>query len=52
MTKTVGIYDKALEAIRPRLDALSLDIELVPFSRDGRYQVHGSSLAPGNAHPG
>lgn len=46
MTKTVGIYDKALEAIRPRLDALALDIELVPFSRDGRYQVRGSSLAP------
>jgi phosphoglycerate dehydrogenase-like enzyme len=46
MTKTVGIYDKALEAIRPRLDALALDIELVPFGRDGRYQLRGNSVAP------
>lgn len=41
MTATVGLYEKALGRIGPRLDALNLDIKLRPFDPECRFLVDG-----------
>lgn len=46
MTKTVGIYEKAVEGLGARLDAQGLGIKLVPFTRDGHYLVDGVRTPP------
>lgn len=46
MTATVAMYDKALEHIGKRLDALGLDIKVHTFGKDGRYRIDGRSTAP------
>jgi phosphoglycerate dehydrogenase-like enzyme len=46
MAPTVAIYDKAYEAIKPRLDALGLDLSVVPFTREAEYLVGGKAAAP------
>ena len=46
MPVTVAIYDKALELIGERLDALALDIVIRSFGKDGWYPVDGAAVAP------
>jgi phosphoglycerate dehydrogenase-like enzyme len=45
---TVAMYDKSYDYIRPRLDALGLDIVVRTFSRDGMFLIDGAKVAPGN----
>ena len=44
MPVTVAIYDKALELIGERLDALDLDIVVHPFSKDGWVPTEGVDI--------
>ena len=46
MPVTVAMYDKGLEHIGARLDALGLDIKVSTFSQDGRFRIDGTSVAP------
>ena len=46
MPKTVAMYDKALEHIGPRLDALGLDLRVITFSKDGRFGIDGRRVPP------
>jgi phosphoglycerate dehydrogenase-like enzyme len=46
MPVSVAIYAKTVERLRPRLDALDLDITLVPFTADGHFMVDGNTVAP------
>lgn len=46
MPVTVGMYANSYESIRPRLDALKLDIEVVPFDLEGHYLVAGKKVEP------
>lgn len=46
MTVTVGMYQKSYDTIKDRLDALKLDISVIPFSLDGTYAVSGKPTAP------
>jgi phosphoglycerate dehydrogenase-like enzyme len=46
MSVTVSMYDKTLKNIAPRLDALALDIEIVPFNADGQFLVNGATVSP------
>lgn len=41
MTATVAMYEKSYDHIKDRLDALNLDIEVWPFTRDGTFTVGG-----------
>lgn len=41
MTVTVGMFDGSLAHIGPRLNALGLDIEIMPFDTDGLFTVNG-----------
>jgi phosphoglycerate dehydrogenase-like enzyme len=43
---TVAMYDKSYDYIRPRLDALGLDIVVRTFSRDGMFLIDGNKVAP------
>jgi phosphoglycerate dehydrogenase-like enzyme len=45
---TVAMYDKSYDYIRPRLDALGLDIVVRTFSRDGMFLIDGVKIAPEN----
>ncbi|MDP7547091.1 MAG: NAD(P)-dependent oxidoreductase [Alphaproteobacteria bacterium] len=47
MPVTVAIYDKALELIGERLEALALDIIIHPFNKDGWISANGGAGAPG-----
>ena len=46
MPVKVAMYDKGYAHIRPRLDALGLDIAMVPFTKDGHYLVDGAPTPP------
>lgn len=46
MSVSVGIYAKSYDAIKPRLDALNLDIKVMPFNADGKFLVDGAEVAP------
>ena len=46
MPVSVGIYDKSYHALKPRIDALALDIDIVPFNRDGKFLVDGAIKDP------
>jgi phosphoglycerate dehydrogenase-like enzyme len=48
MPLTVAMYDKSYEHIRPRLDALGLDITVHTFGRDGKFSIDGAKVAPAN----
>lgn len=46
MTVTVAMFEDAVAHIGPRLEALGLDIEVVPFNGDGMYVVDGRPKPP------
>lgn len=46
MTKTVAMLDKSYQRVAKRLDPLGLDIRVIPFDRDGRFQVDGAQVPP------
>ena len=46
MTATVAMYDKSYAHIRPRLDALGLDIVVRTFGKDGKFLIDGAKVAP------
>lgn len=50
MATTVLMYDKGYEHIRPRLDALGLDLAIATFDRQFRINLAGRELPPGEAH--
>lgn len=47
MTVTVAMFEDACAHIGARLDALGLDIKVVPFNADGMYLVDGKATPPG-----
>ena len=47
MPVTVAMYEKALDAVGARLDALNLDIRVVPFTRNGEFIIDGVVTPPG-----
>ena len=49
MPVTVAMYDKGLEHIGERLQALGLDIKLVTFSKNGLYKIDGADVTPADA---
>jgi phosphoglycerate dehydrogenase-like enzyme len=46
MPFTVAMYDKSYDYIRPRLDALGLDIVVHTFGLDGQFLIGGVKVAP------
>lgn len=46
MTKTVALYAPAYDDIRPRLDALALDIAVLTYDKDGKLYQDGAELSP------
>ncbi len=48
MPKTIGMYEKSLAHIGPRLDALKLDVVVHTFDKSGNFQVGGKAVAPEN----
>jgi phosphoglycerate dehydrogenase-like enzyme len=46
MPHTVAMYDKSLAHIRPRLDALGLDLTVHTFDRDGMFLIDGARVPP------
>jgi phosphoglycerate dehydrogenase-like enzyme len=46
MPVSVGIYDKSYHALKLRIDALALDIDIVPFNRDGKFTIDGAVKDP------
>ena len=46
MTATVALYAPAYDDIRPRLDALTLDIAMLTFDKDGKLYRDGAEVAP------
>ena len=46
MPVSVGMYQKSYDHIKSRLDALNLDITVIPFDLEGTYSVGGARLAP------
>lgn len=46
MSVSVGIYANSYDNIKPRLDALNLDIKVMPFNADGKFLVDGAQVAP------
>ncbi len=47
MPLTVAMYDKSYEHIGQRLDALGLDIVVRTFGKDGKFNIDGARVAPG-----
>lgn len=47
MPVTVAMYEKSLDHIGERLNALNLDIKVLPFGKDGKFRVDGKSVSPG-----
>lgn len=43
---SVGMYQKSYDNIKPRLDALGLNISAIPFSLDGTYSRNGEAVSP------
>ena len=48
MPLTVAMYDKSLDYIGSRLDALGLDITVHTFHKDGKFLINGASRSPGD----
>jgi phosphoglycerate dehydrogenase-like enzyme len=48
MAFTVGMYEKSLAHIGDRLNALKLDIKVLPFDGSGRFLIDGTATAPEN----
>lgn len=46
MTFTIGMYDKSLAHIGPRLMPLGLDIKVHTFDRAGMFTIDGRTVAP------
>jgi phosphoglycerate dehydrogenase-like enzyme len=46
MRVKLAMYDKGLEHIGPRLDALNLGLEVHTFSKDGFFHIDGSTVSP------
>ncbi len=46
MSVSVGIYANSYDNIKSRLDALNLDIKVMPFNADGKFLVDGTEVAP------
>ena len=46
MPVSVALYEKSLQTIGPRLDALGLDIEVIPFNAEGQFLIDGKPTAP------
>jgi phosphoglycerate dehydrogenase-like enzyme len=46
MTVTVAMHEKSLAHIRPRLDALGLDIRVLPFDAAGSFLIDGRPVPP------
>ena len=46
MSVSVGIYANSYDAIKPRLDALNLDINVMTFDANGKFLVDGAQVAP------
>ena len=46
MAIRVGMYDKGLAHIGPRLKALGLDLDIVTFDKSSRFAIGGRSVAP------
>lgn len=46
MTKTVALYTTAYDDIRPRLEALGLDIAVLIFDKDGKLYRDGAEIRP------
>jgi phosphoglycerate dehydrogenase-like enzyme len=46
MSVTVAMYDKSLQHIGARLDALNLDITVQTFGQDGKFTLDGVAVAP------
>jgi len=40
------MYEKSLAQIGDRLDALGLDIKVLPFGKDGNFQIDGAAVSP------
>jgi phosphoglycerate dehydrogenase-like enzyme len=47
MAVTIAMYDKSLEHIGERLDALGLDIDVITFGKDGQFRIDGAAVPPG-----
>lgn len=47
MTVTLAMYDKSLEHIGKRLDALGLNLAITTFSKDGKFLRGGTKVSPG-----
>jgi phosphoglycerate dehydrogenase-like enzyme len=43
------MYDKSLQHIGARLDALGMDITVRSFGQDGKFLIDGAAVAPGEA---
>ncbi len=48
MPKTIGMYDKSLAHIGPRLDALGLDVVVQTFDKSGNFTIDGKTVGPEN----
>ena len=49
MPTTIAMYDKGLEHIGKRLDALRLpDVTVHTFGKDGHFRIDGKTVAPGD----
>ena len=46
MPVSVGMYAKSYDNIKTRLDALQLDIDVIPFNLDGKYLINGRETDP------
>lgn len=46
MTVTVAMYEKSLDHIGERLNALDLDIDVVTFDEHGRFSIDGEKIPP------
>ena len=51
MTATVALYARAYEDIRPRLDALGLDIDVLTFDQTGALSRDGAPIKAEEAWP-
>ena len=48
MSITVAMYDKSLQHIGARLDALKLDITVHTFGQDGKFMIDGAAVTAGD----
>jgi phosphoglycerate dehydrogenase-like enzyme len=47
MAVTIGMFDASLAHIGERLDALGLDVTILPFDKSGNFNIDGKSTPPG-----